>query len=387
MIDISTIEVSGIEGAIKGLRNPFKNREKSDSGWGNYDDGDNVFHYIIGEKDLDLCQKLLRSDKDDDSKFMRYIHVQADVNAPLYWWKEYDTYKISTVANSESTMHTIHKREFTINDFAHDMILDDYTIDEDWEFVDKTPELLLEDIITMLNSLRLLYLKAVEKKDAAKAKDYWYNIIQLLPSSYMQKRTIDLNYQTLRRIYFARKDHKLKEWRDFREWIMSLPYAEELITYKPPKVFNGLNLPAFYYKVKDLMHEGYTDEQIRDIFCMNTVHYREVKSAAFRFMRDILKYDDPEIVNFDVSMYAVKDETSPLYFVDKERGFDKSAEMQRIRNLITKMVIQGTTKQEIARAVKHSMVVIDAEKLHLDWKRSELDNDISGLMEKYCSKP
>ena len=135
------------------------------------------------------------------------------------------------------------------------------------------------------------------------------------------------------------------------------------------------------------MHEGYTDEKIRDIFCMNTVFYREVKSTAFRYMRDLIKSDDPEIAYFDVSMYAVEDETSPLYLVDKEHGFNKSAEMQRISNLITKMTLKGATKQEITRAVKHSMVIIDAEKLHLDWKRSELDNDISGLMEKYCLKP
>lgn len=233
MIDISTIEVSGFNGAILGMRNPFKNRKKSDSGWGSFDDGDNVFHYIIGEKDLELAQKLIRAGGDDDAKFMRMIHVQADVNAPLYWWKEYDTYKVSTVANSESTMHTIHKQPFSYLDFAHDMLLDDYTIGEDWELEDARPDLLLENTVDMLNELRRLYLQAVEKKDGENARYYWYNMIQLLPSSYMQKRTIDLNYQTLRRIYFARKDHKLNEWHEFIDWIFELPYAEELITYEP----------------------------------------------------------------------------------------------------------------------------------------------------------
>lgn len=243
MIDIQTLEVSGFKGAILGMRNPFKNRDKSDSGWGSpdydpYDDDDDddiVFYYIIGKKDLELAQKLIRAGGDDDAKFMRMIHVQADVNAPLYWWKEYDTYKVSTVANSESTMHTIHKREFDIRDFSSDMLLDDYTIDVDWDLEGTTPELLLHDTIDMLNELRRLYLKAVEDKESVKAKDYWYNMIQLLPTSYMQKRTIDLNYQTLRRIYFARRKHKLKEWSGeggFCDWIMSLPYSEELIIYE-----------------------------------------------------------------------------------------------------------------------------------------------------------
>ena len=234
MIDIRTIEVSGFQGAILGMRNPFKNRDKSDSEFSVITGAELPELAVIGEKDLELAQKLIRAGGDDDSKFLRMIHVQADINAPLYWWKEYDTYKVSTVANSESTMHTIHKREFDISDFSHEHLLDDYTIDENWEFVDQTPELLLHDTIDMLNSLRKLYLQATEKKDYQKAKDYWYNMIQLLPTSYMQKRTVDLNYQTLRRIFFARKGHKLNEWAQFIDWIFELPYAEELIclTYK-----------------------------------------------------------------------------------------------------------------------------------------------------------
>lgn len=235
MIDIQTLEVSGFKGAILGMRNPFKNRNKSDSQFSAITGAEIPEIAFIGEKDLELAQKLIRAGGDDDSKFMRMIHVQADVNAPLYWWKEYDTYKVSTVANSESTMHTIHKREFDIRDFSSDMLLDDYTIDVDWDLEETTPELLLHDTIDMLNELRRLYLKAVEDKDSVKAKDYWYNMIQLLPTSYMQKRTIDLNYQTLRRIYFARRKHKLKEWSGeggFCDWIMSLPYSEELIVYE-----------------------------------------------------------------------------------------------------------------------------------------------------------
>ena len=246
MIDIRTIEVSGFQGAILGMRNPFKNRDKSDSEFSVITGAEIPELAVIGPKDLELAQKLIRAGGDDDSKFMRMIHVQADVTAPLYWWKEYDTYKVSTTANSESTMHTIHKREFDISDFSHERLLDDYTIDEDWEFVDQTPELLLHDTIDMLNSLRKLYLQATEKKDYQKAKDYWYNMIQLLPTSYMQKRTVDLNYQTLRRIYFARKGHKLDEWGRFIDWIFELPYAEELIclTHKLDKRPNSPELKS-----------------------------------------------------------------------------------------------------------------------------------------------
>lgn len=256
MINIETIEVSGFKGAIKGMRNPFKNRDKSDSGY-TFDQ-----EYEIGPKDLDLCQRLIRAGGDDDAKFMRYIHVQADVTAPLYWWKEFDTYKISTVANSESTMHTIHKQVFSYTDFSCDQLLDDYTIDEDWELEDRNPQLLLEDTVDMLNELRRLYLKSVEEKNNEKAKDYWYNMIQLLPSSYMQKRTVDLNYQTLRRIYFARRNHKLDEWHTFCDWIKSLPYGEELITYKKPTPKPSIFLTRAHQLIDHMVENGGTTEEI-----------------------------------------------------------------------------------------------------------------------------
>ena len=252
MITIETISVTGFGGAMLGMRNPFKNREKSDSDVAyhileNYKPDDPMaekyeywneafgLNLMIGPKDLALMHKLIKAGGDDDSKFMRMIHVQADVTAPLYWWKEFDTYKVATVTNSESTMHTIHKREFTIEDFSHDMLLDDYTLDADWDVEDMNPELLLYETIDILNALRTLYLKAVDEKKGERARDYWYNMIQLLPTSYMQMRTVDLNYQTLRRIFFARRRHKLKEWsgdEGFCEWIKTLPYAEELITYE-----------------------------------------------------------------------------------------------------------------------------------------------------------
>ena len=302
MIEITTLEVSGFTGAIKGMRNPFKNRDKSDSGPAmvilDKMDQDDPYvtacrywveefglNVIIGPKDLELCQKLLRTNKDDDSKFMRMMHVQADVTAPLYWWKEYDTYKVGTVANSESTMHTIHKREFDMRDFAHDELLDDYTIGDDFD--DETyvrPDEILTDTIMTLNMLRKLYLQAVEEKKDAEAKDYWYNMIQLLPTSYMQKRTIDLNYQILRRIWFARRGHKLSEWQDFRDWIMELPYAEELISYKPAG-FYGFDSEKFYYNVKKLREEGKTDAEICDMFAMTTGYFRTVYSHSAKIAR------------------------------------------------------------------------------------------------------
>lgn len=219
MIDISMLEVSGFKGAILGMRNPFKNRDKSDSQFSAITGAEIPEIAFIGEKDLELAQKLIRAGGDDDAKFMRMIHVQADVNAPLYWWKEFDTYKVATVANSESTMHTIMKYPFTLGDFS---------IDEECKSA-----LYWTTTVGTLNAYRDGYLEAKEKGDTAQMKAFWRQMIQALPNAYMQKRTIDLNYQTLRRIYFARKNHKLIEWHEFCIWIHSLPYAKELITYDP----------------------------------------------------------------------------------------------------------------------------------------------------------
>lgn len=220
MIKLETIEVSGLKGAILGMRNPFKNREKSDSFiFQSQREGESG----IGPKDLELCQKLLRAGGDDDSKFMRYIHVQVDINAPLYWWKEMDKYQVATVTNSESTMHTIMKHEFTMEDFSLETLENDTSM---MQWVKMT--------LGLLNHTRERYLKAAERKDP-QSYIIWKQLIQMLLSSYMQKRTVDLNYQTLRRIFFARRHHKLTEWsggNGFCGWIKTLPYAEELITYE-----------------------------------------------------------------------------------------------------------------------------------------------------------
>ncbi len=202
MIKIDKTDVYGWEAAIRGMRNPLNSWDKSDSV---FTMGDT----FVGENDLSLMKRLVKAGS-DHSKFMRMITVTCDITAPLYWWKEYDTYKVGTVANSCSTMHTIHKKEFSWDDFSFEHLLQD----EATEF--------MKHLICGLNYYRTIYLKT-------KDKTYWYQMIQLLPSSYNQLRTVQLNYAALRNIYHARKNHKLSEWHTFCEWIESLPYSE-LIT-------------------------------------------------------------------------------------------------------------------------------------------------------------
>lgn len=202
MIEITKTDVYGWKAAIRGMRNPMNSWDKSDSYFG--EDGD----VAMGENDLNLMKNLVSAGS-DHSKFMRMIYVSVDVNAPLYWWKEYDTYKVGTVANSCSTMHKIHEKEFTIDDFSH-------------EHVDMYAFNLFDMIIRNLNANREQYLETKDKR-------YWWNMIQLLPSSYNQKRTLTLNYAVLRNMYKARRNHKLDEWHTFCDWIETLPYSE-LIT-------------------------------------------------------------------------------------------------------------------------------------------------------------
>lgn len=205
MLKVERISVMNLENAIRGARNPMNSWERSDSC---YDERGN---YILGENDLGLAKKLARAGS-DHRKYLRQIFVSVDITAPMYWWKEYDTYKIATVANSTSTMHKIHSKEFSREDFSIDK-LDDNSL------------CFFDAIISKLEELRL---KFVETKD----KKYWYDIIQLLPSSYNQMRTCSLNYETLINIYYARKGHKLDEWHVFCDFIKTLPYAEDLIMIK-----------------------------------------------------------------------------------------------------------------------------------------------------------
>ena len=215
MIKIENYDVVGWEHAIRGMRNPMNSWEKSDSKV-HACECEQWPHNIkksfneVGPNDLDLMKRL-RNAGTDHRKFMRMITVYVDILAPLYWWKEFDTYKVGTVANSCSTMHKITEKEFVLDDFSHEhLFIDDEAID------------FLKHLISGLNFYRAKYIQT-------KNKDYWWQIIQLLPSSYNQKRTIMLNYEVLANMYKSRKDHKLDEWRDFCKWIKTLPYSE-LIT-------------------------------------------------------------------------------------------------------------------------------------------------------------
>ena len=236
MLKIENTEVMGWEHAIRGMRNPMNSWEKSDSEW--YSIGIPTSNpaaindkylsqkYCLGDNDLDLMKRL-RNAGTDHRKFMRMITVYLDITAPLYWWKEFDTYKVGTVANSCSTMHKIHSKEFTVDDFSHDhldgvsrdMFLQN---DKDQPYFFCSFEDMLYIQVEALNKARNLYLETKDKK-------YWWQMIQLLPSSYNQKRTVMLNYEVLANSYKSRKNHKLDEWHTFCDWLKSLPYSE-LIT-------------------------------------------------------------------------------------------------------------------------------------------------------------
>jgi len=205
MIKTERISVMNFENAIRGARNPMNSWDNMDS---YYDEAGN---FVLGENDMKLAKKLCHAGS-DHRKFIRQIFVSVDITAPLYWWKEFDTYKVATVANSTSTMHKIHSKPFERDDFSHDHMTDKALA-------------ALDAIISVLEEERLAF---VETKDKA----HWYNMIQLLPSSYNQMRTVTLNYENLIGIYYARRHHKLAEWHDFCDMIMSLPYAKELIAVK-----------------------------------------------------------------------------------------------------------------------------------------------------------
>lgn len=243
MIKIENTEVMGWEAAIRGMRNPMNSWEKSDSdyclglvcpddatvnlckdGCPYYKtiDCENLVAspYVIGPNDLDLMTRL-RNAGTDHRKFMRMITVYLDITAPLYWWKEFDTYKVGTVANSCSTMHKIAAKEFTVDDFSHEHLFTEENLRYEAE---PDSMKLLNAVIDALNVYRLAYLEEGDKS-------VWWQMIQLLPSSYNQKRTVMLNYEVLANIYKSRRNHKLDEWHTFCDWIESLPYSE-LITGK-----------------------------------------------------------------------------------------------------------------------------------------------------------
>lgn len=247
MIKIENTEVMGWDAAIRGMRNPMNSWEKSDSNYrpilasrcdtcmsyqfDNWDDCDDCEvhklcnspnYFLVGPNDLDLMTRLSKAGT-DHRKFMRMITVYLDITAPLYWWKEFDTYKAGTVANSCSTMHKIAAKEFTMDDFSCEHLGHSCCTESELD----NPMYTLEQVIIVLNGCRDKYI-------ATNNKFWWWQMIQLLPSSYNQRRTVMLNYEVLANIYKSRKGHKLDEWNSFCDWIESLPYSE-LITGKEEK--------------------------------------------------------------------------------------------------------------------------------------------------------
>lgn len=203
MLTTANTSVMNFENAIRGARNPLNSWERMDSTY----DGEG--RYILGPNDLDLARRLARAGS-DHRKYLRQIFVSVDITAPLYWWKEFDTYKVGTVANSTSTMHKIHAKSFGREDFSHDRL-------------DAGGLAMLDATIAYLEAERQKYLADKENRQP------WHNMIQLLPTSYNQLRTVTLNYENLTNIYYARRAHKLAEWHTLCDWILSLPYAKELI--------------------------------------------------------------------------------------------------------------------------------------------------------------
>ena len=225
MIKIEHTEVYGWEAAIRGMRNPMNSWDKMDSGLkeitidGHFDGVD----YVVGDNDRDLMMRLAKGGS-VHAKYRRMITVTCDITAPLYWWKEFDTYKVGTVANSCSTMHKIHAKELTLDDFSHEHLMkyvEETEWGETWEYN------FLRYLQTTINQLNLARGKFLETKD----KLWWWQMIQLLPSSYNQKRTVQMNYEVLVGMHRDRKHHKLDEWRDFCVWVEGLPYSE-FITQK-----------------------------------------------------------------------------------------------------------------------------------------------------------
>ncbi len=206
MLKVERVSVMNLDNAIRGARNPLNSWAKSDSKYNEKGE------FVLGPNDLSLAVRLAHAGS-DHRKYLRQVMVCMDVTAPMYWWKEFDTYKVGTVANSTSTMHKIHAKPFERDDFSHD-------------HMDEGALKCLDVIIEYLEGERLKFVEDKTNKQA------WYNMIQVLPSSYNQMRTITLNYEVLINMYYARKAHKLQEWHTFCDWIKTLPYAQDLILVK-----------------------------------------------------------------------------------------------------------------------------------------------------------
>ena len=228
MVKIENTHIYGLDNAIRAMRNPLNSWDKSDSKvfFDNADDGEfkeELFKFEIGEKDMKLCKALIKAGN-SDRKFLRMIHVQTDITAPLYWWKEMDQYKVGTVTDSCSTMHKIHSRNLIIDDFST-------------EHLSNLMKGTLKGIIELMNLYRE---KFIETKD----KENWWQMIQMLPSSYNQMRTWDGNYEILLSMYFQRRNHKLDEWHTFCDWILTLPYMKEFIGVLDERVLEKEEVPT-----------------------------------------------------------------------------------------------------------------------------------------------
>ena len=231
-IKIENIQTMGWEGALRGMRNPLNSWDKADSAYASdiertdtniaaYGTKLDRYDFVIGQNDLSLCLKLIKAGS-EHRKFLRMIHVQMDVTAPLYWWKEFDTYKVGTTTNSCSTMHKIAAKEFTLDDFSHEHLIDDQ---DDFENengqISSYKDFLYYDVLDVLNTARRQYLETKDKK-------YWWQMIQLLPSSYNQRRTIDMNMETVLNILHQRSHHKLDEWIELCDTMLKqIPYCQE----------------------------------------------------------------------------------------------------------------------------------------------------------------
>lgn len=213
MLKIENVSFAGVEPAVRGMRNPMNSWDKSDSKWGPFETQStyDCWRFNVGENDHDLMLRLANGGP-VHAKYRRMMVVYLDITAPLYWWKEFDTYKVGTVANSCSTMHKIHSKEFTEDDFS-------------WEHLEEIPgtsdiaQAIIDHTLTVLNYFRRSYLVTKDKR-------FWWGMIQTLPSSYNQRRTVMLSYEVLVNIYRWRRDHKLDEWHTFCDWIESLPYSD-----------------------------------------------------------------------------------------------------------------------------------------------------------------
>lgn len=285
MIEISEVEVLGWDHAIRGMRNPLESWDRSDSDWKHDpDEHGTKDEFEVGPNDLRLMSKLALSGG-DHRKFMRMIVVYADILAPLYWWKEFDTYKVGTVANSCSTMHKIAARGFTLDDFSHEHLI---------------CTAVLESVINELNVYRDIYIdygyQTEEYRKEFSRKDIWWQMIQLLPSSYNQRRTVMLNYEVLANIYQARKDHKLEEWREFCSWIEGLPHPELITCARAMAVLETiyeLDLPSsLFLQAKEI------DERIRGFQCSELsdfLLYDETRHVIYAF--DMTKIDEDDMLD------------------------------------------------------------------------------------------